>query len=129
MLADAEVIGFIPVRSIESATQFYCGLLGLPIVRNDGFALVLSARGIKLRCVAVSDHTPQPFTIFGWEVDDVNVAVRELGLAGIPSLRYQSLAQDEDGVWTAPDGSKVAWFNDPDGNILSVSHHAPEVHG
>ncbi|SNT28220.1 hypothetical protein SAMN05421770_106299 [Granulicella rosea] len=126
MLADAQIIGFIPVSSIETATQFYCGTLGLRMVGNDGFALVLSAGGVMVRCAATPGFKPQPFTIFGWEVVDVNAKARELAAAGIVFLRFDFFQQDEDGVWTAPGGSKVAWFNDLDGNVLSLSHHAVE---
>ena len=124
MLADAKVIGFIPVRSIESASQFYCGLLGLRVLARTDFALVLSAGGSTVRCVLVPEMKPQPFTIFGWAVPKVGASTRALSAAGIAPLRYEAMVQDEDGVWTSPDGSKVAWFHDPEGNVLSLSQEA-----
>jgi hypothetical protein len=42
---------------------------------------------------------------------------------GLQFTRYGFLEQSDNGVWTAPDGSKVAWFVDPDGNTLSLSQH------
>jgi hypothetical protein len=48
--------------------------------------------------------------------------VHALANAGVVTLRYEEMGQDELGVWTTPGGDKVAWFTDPDGNVLSVTH-------
>ena len=124
MLQDAAVIGFIPVRDLDRAKEFFGGRLGLRVVHNDGFALVLeAAAGVTIRCVLTPDVQTQPFTIFGWEVLDVPAALAALGRAGIEPLVYPHFGQDDAGMWTAPNGDTVAWFHDPDGNVLSVSHH------
>ena len=124
MLADAPVIGFIPVRNLDHARDFFAGKLGLRVVQNDGFALVLEAAGgVMIRCVLTPDARTQPFTIFGWEVADVHAALLDLSKAGIEPLLYPHFNQDDAGVWTAPNGDTVGWFHDPDGNVLSVSHH------
>ncbi len=68
---------------------------------------------------------PQPFTVLGWEVADIAAAIRELQENGVTCERFGDfMKQDELGVWSAPDGTLVAWFKDPNGNILSVSQHA-----
>ena len=124
MLAEAAVIGFIPVRDLEAAKGFFGDKLGLRVVTNDGFALVLeAAAGVMIRCVLTPDAQPQPFTIFGWEVADVPAALEQLARAGVKPLVYPHFDQDKAGMWTAPNGDTVAWFRDPDGNVLSVSHH------
>ena len=124
MLAQATVIGFIPCRSLEAAEQFYARTLGLPVQTNDGFALVLRAPGgVTIRCVQAPPFTPQPVTIFGWEVPDIAAASSDLQAAGITPLRYAHFEQDERGTWTAPNGDRILWFADPFGNVLSLSQH------
>ena len=88
----------------------------------DAFALVLDANGIMLR-VTKAKFTPHPFTILGWQVDDIEAEVRELTSRGVQFERYSFFEQDPLGIWTAPSGDKVAWFKDPDGNTLSLSQH------
>ena len=124
MLGAASVIGFVPVTDLAVAERFYGGKLGLRVQGNDGFALVLEAAdGVMIRCVLAPDAQPRPFTILGWEVADIATAVAELVKAGIEPNMYPHFDQDEAGVWTAPTGDKVAWFHDPDGNVLSLSQH------
>jgi catechol 2,3-dioxygenase-like lactoylglutathione lyase family enzyme len=117
------VIGFVPVSDFASAEAFYSGKLGLRVLdRENPFALVLgAANGATIRCTKVDHVVPQPFTILGWEVDDMGASVAGLVAAGIQPLRYGFLDQDASGVWTAPGGAQVAWFSDTDGNILSLS--------
>ncbi len=124
MLAKASVIGFIPVRDLQAAEAFYGGRLGLEVVGSDGFALVLRAGvGTMIRCVLTPNVEAQPFTILGWEVSDMRAQVKDLRAAGVEPKIFPHFEQDEDGVWTAPDGSEVVWFNDPSGNVLSLSRH------
>jgi hypothetical protein len=73
--------------------------------------------------VKLKEFTPAQFTILGWEVPDAQQAVSELQSRGVTFERYPWAQQDELGVWSAPGGAKVAWFKDPDGNVLSVSQH------
>ena len=125
MLADAGLIGFVPVKDLAAAEAFFCGKLGLAKSGNDGFALVLrGAGGTMIRCVLSPDAKPQPFTILGWEVADMAASVGSLKKAGVAPIVYPHFEQDGDAIWTAPDGSKVVWFNDVDGNVLSLSQHA-----
>ena len=124
MLNEAQVIGFIPTRDAEAARTFYEQALGLTFVADVGFALVFRmADGTMLRVVRADEFTPAPFTILGWEVTAIKAKARTLVEGGISALRFPYLEQDEDGVWTAPNGDKVLWFKDPDGNTLSFSEH------
>jgi catechol 2,3-dioxygenase-like lactoylglutathione lyase family enzyme len=114
-------VGFIPVRDASVARAFYEGTLGLTVVRDTPFALVVDASGTRVRVTPVPDFVPQPFTVAGWEVTDISGTVRALVDRGVNFLRYGGLEQDELGIWTSPGGDQVAWFNDPDGNTLSVT--------
>jgi catechol 2,3-dioxygenase-like lactoylglutathione lyase family enzyme len=121
MLSSSPLITFIPTRDAARARTFYEGLLGLTFVADDRFALVMDANGTILRITRVGEFTPFPFTILGWLVTDIETAVAALIAKGVRFSTYSFLKQDDLGIWTAPDGAKVAWFLDPDGNTLSLS--------
>jgi catechol 2,3-dioxygenase-like lactoylglutathione lyase family enzyme len=115
-------IGFLLVTDAARAKAFYCDVLGLPVQHEDEYAVVVDAGGTRLR-LAVVPHVPEPAgTNAGWLVDDVNAAVRRLAAAGVTFERFAGMDQDVDGVWRPPGGGGVAWFRDPDGNRLSLSH-------
>jgi len=124
MLGSTNLIAFVPTRDAGKARAFYEGVLGLKFVADDGFAMVLDANGIMIRVAKVGkDFSPAPFTILGWQVSGIEKVVAGLQAKGVQFERYGFLKQDDVGVWTAPTGDKVAWFKDPDGNVLSVSEH------
>ena len=123
MLADSPITAFVSTTDLGRARGFYEGVLGLEVVHEDGFAVVLRAPSATIRVTVVEQLTPQPFTILGWQVDDLTSTVRDLVARGVTFRRYEFMDQDEDGIWTAPSGDRVAWFADPDGNVLSVSQH------
>ncbi len=123
MLENASVMGFVPTRDFKRARFFYVDTLGLELISQDGFALEVASNGTHIRVTKVEEFTPFPFTVLGWRVPEIVFAVRELTAKGIVFERYHFLQQDADGIWTAPGGAKIAWFNDPDGNILSLSYH------
>jgi catechol 2,3-dioxygenase-like lactoylglutathione lyase family enzyme len=119
-------IAFIPTTDAAAARTFYEQTLGLTFVSDDNFALVFRVGPAQtmLRVVcAPQPFTPNPFTIFGWEVDDIHATIADLKTHGVEFLRIGYFEQDPDGVWTAPNGTQVAWFKDPDGNTLSLSTH------
>jgi catechol 2,3-dioxygenase-like lactoylglutathione lyase family enzyme len=122
MLGSMNIVAFVPTRDSDKARAFYEDLLGLRFLKDDGFALVLNANGIMVRFVKLQQFTPAQFTILGWNVSTIEKVVRELQQKGVHFERF-GFKQDELGIWTAPTGDKVAWFKDPDGNVLSVSEH------
>ena len=124
MLNEVPIVGFVPTKDMEAALPFYRDSLGLRLVADDGFAAVFEAAGTMLRLVRAESFTPQPFTILGWEVEDIVARVRALTERGVVFARYSFVEQDADGIWITPGGDRVAWFTDPDGNILSLSQHA-----
>jgi catechol 2,3-dioxygenase-like lactoylglutathione lyase family enzyme len=117
------IMAFVPTKDAQKAKGFYEGVLGLRFIKDDGFALVLDANGIMVRVVKLQQFPPAQFTILGWNVSDIEKVVQELQQKGVHFERYDFFKQDELGIWTAPSGDKVAWFRDPDGNVLSVSQH------
>ena len=124
MLGSTNIVAFVPTRDAEKARAFYEGVLGLRFVKDDGLAMVLDANGIMIRVAKVGqDFTPAPFTILGWQVSEIERVVRGLTEKGVRFEVFGFFKQDELGIWTAPTGDKVAWFKDPDGNVLSVSEH------
>jgi hypothetical protein len=99
--------------------------LGLEPMTLDGFALQVRSGSMPIRVTHVPDHVAAPFTVLGWEVDDIAAEIAALRSVGVETTRYPWFEQDDDGVWVAPGGTRVAWFTDPDGNVLSFSQ--PEV--
>jgi catechol 2,3-dioxygenase-like lactoylglutathione lyase family enzyme len=125
MLGSIDIVAFVPTTDAVKARAFYEGVLGLSFVKDDGFAMVLDANGIMIRVAKVGkDFVPAKFTILGWQVSNIEDVVRSLQAKGVQFEIFGFFKQDELGIWTAPTGDKVAWFKDPDGNILSVSQHA-----
>ena len=121
MLGSMNIMAFVPTKDAQKAKGFYEAVLGLRFIKDDGFALVLDANGIMVRVVKLQQFTPAQFTILGWNVSDIEKAVQDLQQKGVHFERYDFFKQDELGIWTAPSGDKVAWFKDPDGNILSLT--------
>jgi catechol 2,3-dioxygenase-like lactoylglutathione lyase family enzyme len=123
MLGSTNIVAFVPIRDGDKARAFYEGVLGQRFVKDDGFALVFEANGTMLRAAKMKEFTPAQFTVLGWQVSKIEDMVRALGMRGVKFEIFGFFKQDELGVWTAPTGDKVAWFKDPDGNILSLSQH------
>lgn len=124
VLGTADVVAFVPTRNPSRARAFYERVLGLQFVSEDQFALVFDAHGVTVRVADVSgvrDFTPASFTILGWHVANVEATVRDLHAKGVTFERFPGMRQSETGIWTSPSGAKVAWFKDPDGNVLSVT--------
>ncbi|MDQ1682934.1 MAG: hypothetical protein QOH99_1475 [Frankiaceae bacterium] len=121
MLERSPLVAFAPATDLDRAQAFYAGVLGLPLVERSPYACVFAAAGTTLRVTLVGATAGAPYTILGWEVPDIAVTVGALALAGVIFLRYDGMAQDDQGVWTTPDGARVAWFPDPDGNVLSLT--------
>ena len=121
MLGAAKIIGFIPTLAPAQARRFYEDTLGLRFVSEDQFAVVLDAHGTMLRIAKVPDLKPHPFTVMGWEVQDIREVAGHLHDRGVRFEKFDWIQQDDFGIWTAPSGARVAWFKDPDGNLLSLT--------
>ena len=121
-----KMIGFLATTNPERSKVFYGDVLGFKLVAEDGFALVFDANGTMLRVRKAETFTAAQGTVLGWEVDDIYDAVEALKTRGVRFEQFNLpfMKQDSHGVWTPPSGDQVAWFKDPDGNVLSISHHA-----
>ncbi len=124
MLRDCELVAFVATTDVVRARTFFTDVVGLSVLEDTPFACVLDAHGTTLRVTPVESIAPARYTVLGWTVPDMAAAVRDLAERGVSFERFDGLEQDELGVWTTPGGDQVAWFKDPDGNILSLSHHA-----
>ena len=121
MLSEDHLKAFVPTTKPKKAKSFYNDTLGLKLLSEDNYALEFDANGTLLRVAIVPKLTPHPFTILGWNVDDIVSVIKQLNRKKVFFERYDFLKQDDLGIWTSPNGSKVAWFKDPDGNILSLT--------
>jgi catechol 2,3-dioxygenase-like lactoylglutathione lyase family enzyme len=123
MLAGNKMVGFVPTKDSVKAREFYEGKLGFQFMSDDPFALLVKAGDTRIRIAKAKEFTPAPYTVLGWEVPDIATVVRWLTDRGVAFEKYPFLQDQELGIWTTPNGDKVAWFKDPDGNVLSVSQH------
>jgi catechol 2,3-dioxygenase-like lactoylglutathione lyase family enzyme len=121
MLATSDVIAFSPTADLARARTFYEGVLGLPVVDENPYACVFDAHGTMLRVTAVAQVARPGYTVMGWSVLDIAETVTELKARGVAFARYDGMEQDAHGVWTTPNGDRIAWFTDPDGNVLSLT--------
>ena len=124
MLQASEVVAFVGSADLRRARVFYEQALGLRLIEHNDFACVFDANGTMLRVTAVPEVARSGYTVLGWRVSDIAATVRGLTAKGIAFLRYDGLDQDESGAWTTPGGDQVAWFADPDGNVLSLTQFA-----
>jgi len=123
MLANAIVTALLGTMQKEASTAFYRDTLGLKFVRDDGFAAIFEGKNATIRVSRVPAIAPAAYAVLAFEVDDIDKAVDALSAKGVVFQRYGFFVQDQRGVWSAPDGVKVAWFHDPDLNLLSVVQH------
>lgn len=127
VMAKYKIIAFATIVDVERAKSFYRDTLGLTLVSEEPpFALVFDANGIMVRLGMGKELPAAHGTVLGWQVPEIEAAARELSGNGVRFERFDGLKQDEMGIWTSPTGARVAWFRDPDGNILSISEHPEE---
>jgi len=120
VLGDSHPVAFIGSSDLAVSREFYEGMLGLRLVESSEFAYAFDANGTQLRVTRVARPVQAPYTVLGWRVEDIVASVRALRHAGVAFRRFDELDQDEDDVWTAPGGSLVVWFADPDRNLVSL---------
>jgi predicted enzyme related to lactoylglutathione lyase len=116
-----ELVAFVPTTDAARARSFYGETLGLEFEGDSPFACVFRVNRTMLRVTLVERLAPQPFTVLGWDVPDIAAAIRTLSERGVVFKRFDGMEQDALGVWRAPGGARVAWFQDPDGNTLSLT--------
>ncbi|MHA6764149.1 VOC family protein [Streptacidiphilus sp. PAMC 29251] len=124
MLGSAPVTAFLPSTDPVRSRAFYEGVLGLTVSASDAFALVLEGGGTTIRVTHVETFEPQPFTALGWVVPNIAPVMAQLRQHGVEFVVFEGMGQDADGTWTAPGGHRIAWFKDPDANLLSLTQYA-----
>lgn len=120
MLGDAGLVAFVASSDLDAAGRFYGEVLGLRLLEASELARTYDANGTQLRVTAVDRVNEASYTVLGWRVADIVATIRALREAGVVFKRYEGMTQNGDGVWVAPGGSRIAWFADPDGNVLSL---------
>jgi catechol 2,3-dioxygenase-like lactoylglutathione lyase family enzyme len=121
VLANSGVIAFASTTDLARARTFYEAVLGLPVVDENGYACVFNAHGTMLRMTAVAEVAHPGYTVLGWRVTGIREIIAHLESLGVVFARYDGMAQDDQGVWISPNGDRIAWFTDPDGNVLSLT--------
>ena len=121
MLNKAQLIAFVAIQDSATSRRFYQQTLGLKLASEDHFAIVFDANGIMLRVQKVEKVKAGGYTALGWQVKDIRAEVRQLTKRGVSFERFDGMPQDEFGIWMSPADASIAWFKDPDGNILSLT--------
>lgn len=126
MLSRCPAVAFLAVSDMKAARRFYEDTLGLKIVSDDEWAVVAEAGGVLIRITRPPQRVAANYTVLGFDVEAIEQEMAALKAKGVRFELYPFFgdAQDAEGVWTTPGGDKVAWFKDPDGNLLSLSRHA-----
>lgn len=122
MLTTFPINGFVRISDPERSRRFYEQTLGLAFDYENPYVMVFRSGNTQIIAQIVKEFAPVAATVLGWEVKDIENVVSALRKDGVVFEKYDGMDQDELGIWTSP-GGKVAWFKDPDGNILSVSEH------
>lgn len=123
MLAQGKMVGFVPTKDYDRARAFYEGKLGFEFLSLDQYALVMRVGGHMVRIIKLPNFTPLQATILGWQVENIEEVVAWLVECGVTTEKYPFVQDQQLGIWTTPNGDKVAWFKDPDSNVLSISQH------
>jgi len=124
MTPPGRLVAFAATRDLDRAERFYRDVLGLPILTKNPHAIAFDNDGTELRVTLVAAFAHAPYTVLGWSVEDLTAQVSRLRDRGVTFTRYPGMEQDADDAWTAPDGTRVAWFTDPDGSVLSLHETA-----
>jgi catechol 2,3-dioxygenase-like lactoylglutathione lyase family enzyme len=121
VFASNDLIAFAATTDLARAQAFYEATLGLPVIDENAYACVFDAHGTMLRITAVAEVAHPGYTVLGWRVTDISETIAHLESRGVVFARYEGMEQDAQGVWTTPNGDRIAWFTDPDGNVLSLT--------
>jgi catechol 2,3-dioxygenase-like lactoylglutathione lyase family enzyme len=120
MLAQSKLQTIIWTARVAEAERFYSQVLGLKLQGKSHGALVYDVGGADLRVSPVPSTEPTAHTVLGFSVPDLDTLVAVLSERGVKWERFPGLPHDASGVVLTPEGAKVAWFRDPDGNLLSA---------
>jgi catechol 2,3-dioxygenase-like lactoylglutathione lyase family enzyme len=122
MLTDERLVAFLVTTDAERARAFYEGKLGLTLVMDDEHLIFFDSGPARIG-LQKSDKPVAPSfgTAAGWNVRDLRASVRDLMARGVVFERYEGMQQDDLNIWSPVAGEGVAWFKDPDANLLSLN--------
>src|SRR6476661_3191130 len=123
ILSRSAVAAFVAASDAALSRDFYENKLGLTFVSEDDWGIVFDANGTSIRLQKGVTFAPQEFTVLGWHVEDILAAKAELESRGVVFEQYPWMPPGSNGVMTFPGGACVAWFKDPDGNVLSLDQY------
>jgi len=126
MLSSATLQTIVWTSRPAEAERFYRDVLGLRLLGRSHGALVFDVGGSRLRVSPVPSTQPSPHTVVGFAVPDVGAVVDRLVERGQVLERFPGFPHDERGIFVTPDGARVVWLRDPDGNLLSIVQYAVE---
>jgi predicted enzyme related to lactoylglutathione lyase len=120
MLAKSKAYSGFAVKDIEQAKRFYGETLGLDVSAENGLLTIRLPEGRNTLVYEKPDFEPATYTILNFPVKDVEAEVDELTERGVRFERYDDFEQDDKGIARFEGGPTIAWFTDPEGNILAV---------
>ena len=121
MLGTRNAVANLAVSDLDRARNFYTDTLGLKEVEHEGDELIVLKSGDSVVNVYRSDYAgTNEATAVTWEVDDIEKEVAELKNKGVAFEHYDMPGMKREGDLHVADDFKVAWFKDPDGNILNI---------
>ncbi|WP_205479160.1 VOC family protein [Sphingomonas arenae] len=122
LVSDGTVTAFLYTTDVDRCLAWYQGVIGLPAHGRDDYGAFLSSGSALVRVTVLPDFKAGEHPVLGWDVPDIRAAAQELREKGVTFTVYDDMGQDELGIWNSPDGeTRLAWFTDPDGNVLSLS--------
>jgi catechol 2,3-dioxygenase-like lactoylglutathione lyase family enzyme len=121
MLRDTDAVATLAVKDLDVAAKFYEETLGLSRTgEENGEALVFESGDTTINVYRSSFAGTNKATALTWTVDDVENIVRTLKSKGVRFEHYDLPETRREGDVHVSGDLKVAWFKDPDGNILAV---------
>jgi catechol 2,3-dioxygenase-like lactoylglutathione lyase family enzyme len=121
MLGTRNAVANLAVKDLDRARDFYTETLGLTEVDNEEGELIMLKSGDSTINVYRSEHAgTNEATAVTWEVDDIEREVEALKGKGVLFEHYDMPGLKVKGDLHVGEGMKVAWFKDPDGNILNI---------
>ena len=122
MLTEERLVAFVWTSDSGRARAFYEGVLGLTFAGDHDHLMHFDSGPARI-ALGKSDQpvTPPHGTAVGWTVSDLKTNVRDLMARGVVFEAFKGMAQDELQIWSPVPGEGVAWFKDPDGNLLSLN--------
>ncbi len=122
--ADWSFVASIPAKNLQETRRFYEDVLGCEVVMEDEGGIAYRSGDVVFTLYATPFAGKAEHTLGSFIVQDIDAAVTDLRAKGItfdeydlPDLGIKTV----DGIASVPNDMRIAWFRDPEGNILSIS--------